>query len=103
MVPGEYSLLRMPTISPRAWAGDDIAIPAPMVTTAKAAAILNDIVLSIPVCPRCRGPFRRLTPEGGGLAGLTHAFLTASLNRTVSTPARDRVPMRGRKENFETK
>jgi hypothetical protein len=36
----------MPTSSPRAWAGDDITIPAPMVT-AKAAAILNDIALSV--------------------------------------------------------
>jgi hypothetical protein len=40
----------MPTISGRAWAGDDITIPAPMVT-ARAAAILNDIVLSIPIGP----------------------------------------------------
>ena len=40
----------MPTSSPRAWAGDDITIPAPMVT-AKAAAILSDIAFSIPVAP----------------------------------------------------
>ena len=57
MVPGEYSALCMPTISGRAWAADDVAIAAPMVT-ATAAAIFIDIVLSIPHCP-----------AGGKLAG----------------------------------
>ncbi len=98
MVPGEYSALRMPTISGRAWAGDDITIPAPMVT-ARAAAILNDIVLSIPM-PL---PGSVTSGPGGGLLVLTHAFLTASLNRTVSTPAEDRVAVERTKENFETK
>src|SRR5512139_3101744 len=98
MVPGEYSVLCMPTISGRAWAGDDIAIPAPMVT-ANAAAILNDIVLSIPM-PRSVGSFR-CRPGGGPL--VRHAFLTASLNRTVSTPAGHAVAMERTKENFETK
>src|SRR5262245_2740378 len=88
MVPGEYSALCMPTSSPRAWAGDDITIPAPMVT-AKAAAILNDIALSIPVAPWQGSSWTTL--EGGGPAGLTHAFLTASLIRPVPRQAEEAV------------
>jgi hypothetical protein len=58
----------MPTISGRACAGDDSTIPTPMVT-ATAAAILNDIVLSIPQCPD-KGAQLDADPED---AGLPHA------------------------------
>src|SRR5215813_3264721 len=75
----------MPTISGRAWAADGIAITAPMVT-ANAAAILNDIALSIPHCPVEGQSCRRTLKEA--VHGLTHALLTASFNRTVSTPTR---------------
>ena len=89
----------MPTISGRASAADDITIPAPMVA-ASATAILIDInLLHLPA------PFGALKclASQARLAGLTHASLTACINRVVSTPAARLISIGGTKEMFESK
>src|SRR3954451_25004198 len=100
MVPGEYSALRIPTISGRAWAAVDIKMPAPKVA-ASTTAILNDIVLSTSQVPQS-GQF----PTGKPLKRVCrvhHAFLTASLNRPVSRPAEGQLSIVRTKEMLQTK
>jgi hypothetical protein len=99
MVPGEYSALRIPTISGRAWAAVDIKMPAPMV--AASAAILNDIAFSTSKSPNGGQIARKLRERR--FAGLTYANLTASLNRLVSKPAGDLISVLGTKEMLQTK
>ena len=93
MVPAAYSARCIPTISGRAWAAVDIRVPAPMVA-ASAAAILNVIVFSTFKCPT--GAVALFKPPKKS-AGLAYAFLTACLNRLVSTPAGDLLSMLGTK------
>jgi len=102
----------MPTISGRASAADDIKTPAPMVA-ARAIAILAIAILAIAILiDIISSTFARLARSGAlkclqtmKMAGLPsrHAFLTACLNRMVSTPGPRLVSMGGTKEMFELK
>ena len=70
---------------------------------ASATATLNDINLSTFLGHPFRGPNFGNRANARALAGLTHVFLTASLNRTVSTPAEDLASLREGKEKLQTK
>ena len=72
MVPGEYSVLRMPTISGRAWAGDDIKIQELRAFLAEAGADEVHLVLSTVASAQTL----ERTARRFAAAGVTHLILS---------------------------